>query len=139
MKQLDRVLVVDDEAALRFAYGHLLKGELFRVDICENIEDATACLQANTYFAVISDVCFLGSDNRDGIHFVSVVRETQPHSEVILVTGYGGDNLKKIARESGVSHYLEKPVEPSLILSLLRSIHLVADENFTAGKNSPVY
>lgn len=126
--ELHRVLVVDDEPALRFAYGRLLESELFNVDICENIEDATQFLKANDYFAVISDVRFAGSDNTDGIHFVSIVREEQPLSEVILVTGYGNEELEKTARERGASHYFEKPVEPSLILSLLRSLHLIADE-----------
>jgi DNA-binding NtrC family response regulator len=126
--ELHRVLVVDDEPALRFAYGRLLEKELFNVDICETIEDATACIKKNNYFAVISDVRFAGSDNTDGIHFVSIVRKEQPLSEVILVTGYGSDELEKTARKLGASHYYEKPVEPSLILSLLRSLHLIADE-----------
>lgn len=126
--EIHRILVVDDEPALRFAYGRLLESERFGVDICECIEDATACLKTNDYFAVISDVRFAGSDNFDGIHFVSVVRKEQPHSEVILVTGYGNAELEKTARARGASHYFEKPVEPSRILTLLRSLHLIADE-----------
>ena len=124
-----RVLIVDDEPAICFAYRKLLENERFGFDICENIETALALLNSNEYFAVISDVRFAGSDNEDGVYFVSVVRKEQPLAKVILVTGYGSEELKKTALELGASHYFEKPVMPSLILTLLRALHLVADEN----------
>ena len=123
-----RVLIVDDEPAICFAYRKLLENELFSFDICESVEAAIALLNKNRYLAVISDVRFAGSDNKDGVYFVSVLRKVQPQAKVILVTGYGSDELKKSAHELGISHYFEKPVKPSLILSLLRSLHLVADE-----------
>jgi DNA-binding NtrC family response regulator len=124
-----RVLIVDDEPAILFAYRKLLGSERFGFDICESIDAAISLLNRNEYFAVISDVRFSGSDNEDGIYFVSVVRKEQPLAKVILVTGYGSDELKKNARELGASHYFEKPVMPSDILSLLRTMHLVADKN----------
>jgi DNA-binding NtrC family response regulator len=123
-----RVLIVDDEAAIRFAYRKLFESERFGFDICESVDTAISLLNKNEYFAVISDVRFSGTDNEDGVHFVSVVRKVQPLSKIILVTGYGSDTLKNTAYELGTSHYFEKPVMPSLILSLLRSLHLVADE-----------
>ncbi len=124
-----RVLIVDDEPAICFAYRKLLESERFGFDICESIDTATDLLNSNEYFAVISDVRFAGCDNKDGVYFVSVVRKKQPRAKVILVTGYGSDELEKTARELGASHYFEKPVMPSLILTLLRALHLVADEN----------
>lgn len=124
-----RVLIVDDEPAICFAYRKLLESEQFGVDLCESIDAAMALLHMNEYFAVISDVRFTGSGNEDGVHFVSVVRKEQPQAKVILVTGYGNVELEKTARELGASHYFEKPIMPSVILSLLRALHLVADEN----------
>ncbi len=124
-----RVLIVDDEPAICFAYRKLLESERFGFDICESIDTALALLHSNEYFAVISDVRFAGTDNKDGVYFVSVVRKEQPLAKVILVTGYGSDELEKTARELGASHYFEKPVMPSLVLSLLRALHLIADEN----------
>jgi DNA-binding NtrC family response regulator len=124
-----RVLIVDDEPAICFAYRKLLESERFGFDICENVAAALALIQRNQYFAVMSDVRFAGTDNMDGIYFVSVVRKAQPLAKVILVTGYGSYELEKTARELGASHYFEKPVMPSLLLSLLRALHLVADED----------
>lgn len=123
-----QVLVVDDEPAICFAYRKLLENEQFAFDICDNVDSALQLLHKEKYFAVISDVRFSGSGNADGVHLVSVVRRQQPDSKVILVTGYGSDELQQTVRELGVSHYFEKPVIPSLILSLLRSLHLLAHE-----------
>lgn len=121
--EIHRVLIVDDEPAICFAYSKLLENELFSFDICESVEAAIALLDKELYMAVISDVRFGGSDNKDGIYFVSVLRNKQAQAKVIFVTGYGDDILKNIAMELGVSHYFEKPVNPTLILSLLRSLH----------------
>jgi len=114
-----RVLIVDDEPSICFAYSKLLKREAFSFDICDNIESAHCLLRNNQYFAVISDVHF---------HFLTLVRKEQPESKVILVTGDGSKELEKTAKELGAYHYFEKPVVPSLILTLLRSLHAIADE-----------
>jgi len=60
---------------------------------------------------------------------VSVARKELPQAKVILVTGYGNDELKKTTLALGASHYFEKPVNPSLILALLRELHVVADKH----------
>lgn len=123
-----RVLCVDDEPAICFAYGKLLERERYGFDICESVESAQALLKSKDYFAVISDVRFTGSDNEDGVHFVSVVRKVQPQAKVILVTGYGSEELRLRAHLLGASHYFEKPVKPAIILELLNALHLKLHE-----------
>ncbi len=123
-----RVLFVDDEPAIVFAYSRLLGGERFQHDVCETIEDATNHLKTKKYFAVVSDVRFSGSGNEDGLFFVSEVKKVQPDAKVILVTGYGSKDLEMCARLLGASHYFEKPTRPFLILSLLRELHHAALE-----------
>jgi DNA-binding NtrC family response regulator len=115
-----RVLLVDDEPAICFAYSKLLECEKFGFDVCDNVEAALALLKNYFYFAVVSDVRFAGSDNEDGVCFVSAVRKECPQAKIMLVTGYGSDELKKKALALGVSHYIEKPVCPTLILDILR-------------------
>jgi DNA-binding NtrC family response regulator len=122
--EIHRVLCVDDEPAICFAYSKLLEGERYKFDICENVEEAHSFLRNNNYFAVISDVRFAGSGNEDGVDFVSAVRKAQPHAEVILVTGYGSKELEQTVRILGASHYFEKPVKPSVILGLLQMLHM---------------
>lgn len=123
-----RVLIVDDEPAICFAYRKLFESERFAFDICECVETAIDFLEKKDYFAVISDLRFAGIGNEDGIRLVSVARKELPQANVILVTGYGNDEAKRTALALGASHYFEKPINPSLILSLLQTLHLAADE-----------
>lgn len=124
-----RVLIVDDEPAICFAYRKLLINERFGFDICDNVNAAIDFLKMNDYYAVISDVRFAGIGNEDGVYLVSVARKERPQATVILVTGYGSDELKKTTLELGASHYFEKPVNPSSIVSLLRELHVIADQH----------
>ena len=126
--ELHRVLCVDDEPAICFAYSRLFENERFGFDICESIEAARTLLKTNDYFAVISDVRFAGTNNEDGIYFVSVVRKEQPQAKIILVTGYGSEELKNTVQLLGTTHYFEKPIKPSVILELLNSLHLKIHE-----------
>ncbi|MHB8120903.1 MAG: response regulator [Desulfuromonadaceae bacterium] len=119
---------MDDEPAICFAYRKLFESERFAFDICESVETAIDFLEKKDYFAVVSDLRFAGIGNEEGIRLVSVARKELPQANVILVTGYGSDETKKTAFALGASHYLEKPINPSLILSLLRTLHLAADE-----------
>lgn len=130
--ELHRVLCVDDEPAICFAYGKLLEKERFGFDICESVESAQVLLKIKEYFAVISDVRFTGSSNEDGVHFVSVVQKEQPQAKVILVTGYGSEELERTAYILGASHYFEKPVKPAIILELLNKLHLELHEQIDA-------
>ncbi|MDD2582424.1 MAG: response regulator [Desulfuromonadaceae bacterium] len=123
---------MDDEPAICFAYRKLFESERFAFDICEDVDAAIDFLKTKDYFAVISDLRFAGVDNEDGIRLVSAARKELPQTEIILVTGYGNDEVKKTALALGASHYFEKPTNPSLILSLLRALHLVADKRETA-------
>jgi two-component system nitrogen regulation response regulator GlnG len=137
---LHRVLVVDGEPALCFAYGKLLENERFGFNICEDLETAITLLSKHDYFAVISDIRFAEPDYQDGVYFLSKVRTEQPKAKVILVTGYGSDDLKTTVRQLGASHYFEKPVTPYVILSLLRTLHFTVEEqeNMNLSGNSEI-
>ena len=134
-----RVLCVDDEPSICFAYGKLFESERFGFDICESIEAAHSLLRSNNYFAVISDVRFTGSENEDGVQLVALVREEQPEAKVILVTGYGSEEIKRAAHLLGASHYFEKPVKPSVILDLLDTLHRKLHEQINAESGNALF
>ena len=115
-----RILIVDDEPAVLFAYRRLLEREGLEVDACERLADALQLLQARRYLAVIADMRLAGSDNADGLEILKRVRCEWPATRVILATGYGSSAVATTARELGASHYFVKPVPPSVILEALR-------------------
>lgn len=115
-----RVLIVDDETAVLFACRILFGSEGFAVDLCTTLEQAVEQLHANSYLAVIADIRLKGLGNRDGLELLKIARKLQPESKVLIMTGYGNAATEQESLEIGASFYFEKPVEPSIILEILR-------------------
>jgi len=117
-----RVLIVDDEAAILFAYRRLLEKDGLEVDTCSTYEDAARLLNGGPYLVVIVDIRLVGTGNEDGLEVLKYARQRQPQAKVILVTGYGCHDMEATTRELGASYYFEKPVEPSVLLNTLRLV-----------------
>jgi DNA-binding NtrC family response regulator len=131
-KPVLRVLVVDDEPSILFAYQKLLVAEGFTVDACGELEAALHFTNSCSYFAVITDIRLSGSGNSDGVALLRAVRSQQPLAKTVVVTGYGTSELERTLKELGATHYFEKPVRPSLILDILNAV------NGVPGKQSDV-
>lgn len=118
-----RILVVDDEPAVLFAYRKLIEKDGMAVDISTSLEDAIRFIRARSYLAVIADMRLAGTDNEDGLEILRIIRKEHPDTKTILATGYGDSEIEKIAWALGVSYYFKKPVQPSDILEALREFH----------------
>jgi DNA-binding NtrC family response regulator len=131
-----RILIIDDEPAILFAYRKLIEKEGMCVDISTCLDGALKQIKKHHYLAVVADVRLAGSDNEDGLVFLKILRIKQPTTKMILATGYGSSEIEKSARSLGVSHYFEKPVQPAEIMGALRSF---SDEfkHFSENGNSP--
>ena len=128
----ERILVVDDEPSILFAYQRLLRAEGYCVDSCGELGSALDLVQAHAYFAIITDIRLSGTENSDGVELLTVVRAQQPDAKTIVVTGFGDTELKRTLQDLGATFYLEKPVKPSLIIELLKA----APENENESSNT---
>lgn len=115
-----RILIIDDEPAILFAYRKLIEKEGMYVDSCTCLDGAVRHIRERQYLAVITDVRLAGTCNEDGLEFLRILREVHPATKMILATGHGSSDIEKTARNMGVSHYFEKPVLPALIMGALR-------------------
>lgn len=121
--QCNRVLIVDDEPGILFAYRKLLEQQGIVVDSCDCVCKALNYLSQHQYLAVVADIRLQGTDSTDGLHLIREVRQQQPAAGVIVASGASDEQIRQTASELGVHHYLEKPVNPSVILELLNSLH----------------
>ena len=115
-----RILIIDDEPAILFAYRKLIEKEGMYVDSCTSLAGAVRHIREHQYLAVVTDVRLAGTCNEDGLEFLRILREVHPATKTILATGHGSFEIKKKARDMGVTHYFEKPVLPALIMGALR-------------------
>lgn len=117
-----RVLIVDDEPAILFAYRKLIERTGVEVDVSESLAAALEMILTRSYFVVIADMRLAGTDNIDGLHLLRSVREQQPGAKFILVTGYSNREIRQTAIALGASYYFEKPVQPAAILTALKAL-----------------
>ena len=121
-----RILVVDDEPAVLFAYRKIIEKYGMTVDISANLEDAIRHIRAYRYLAVIADMRLAGSDNGDGLDILRFIQKEHPGTKTILATGYGDCEIEKMALTLGASYYFNKPVPPTDILNALREFQAAA-------------
>jgi DNA-binding NtrC family response regulator len=115
----NRVLIVDDEPGILFAYRKLLEQQGLVVDSCDCLCDALNYLEKHQYLAVVADMRLQGTDTLDGLDLVREVRRRQPAAGVIIASGTSDRKTRESASALGIEHYLEKPVHPTLVLDLL--------------------
>ncbi len=121
-----RILVVDDEPAILFAYRKLIEKDGITVDISSSLEDAIRQIRARQYLAVIADLRLAGTDNGDGLEILRFIQNEWPGTRTILATGYGDSEIEKTARALGVSYCFNKPVQPADLLAALKKLSLAA-------------
>jgi signal transduction histidine kinase len=108
-----RVLVIDDEEALREAYARQLARHGYRVEAAHDAETALVALRDAAFDLVVSDITMPGMS---GIELVAHLRASKLDVPVILVTGAPNVDTAMRAVAQGVSRYLTKPVERQTLL-----------------------
>jgi DNA-binding NtrC family response regulator len=99
-----KVLVVDDDAALRFTLEEVLGDKGFEVASADSGEEALARLAGAD--AVITDLAMPGMD---GLALLARLHERDPDLPVILLTAHGNERTAVQAMKAGAYDYLHKP------------------------------
>jgi PAS domain S-box-containing protein len=113
---MTRVLVVDDEYAIRMLLKAILTMEGYAVDLAEDVKSGLALLEAGAFDLVITDITLPGLSGVDLLH---IIREKHPRVQVILLTGMPNVETAAEAVRSGAFDYLSKPVERNDILRVV--------------------
>jgi CheY-like chemotaxis protein len=113
-----RVLVVDDDAAVRGAVRALLEGAGFAVAEAADGGAALRALRGDPADAVLSDLYMPG---RDGLELIRELARAAPRVRVVAMSGgpAAGDMLRA-ARFLGAAEILAKPFDRAALLAALR-------------------
>ena len=114
-----RVLLVEDDSALRLGIRRLLEGEGWRVDAVGDGDAALAAAATETYDVVVLDV---NLPRRDGFGVLGVWRQAGNRVPVLMLTAR--DELADRVRglDAGADDYLAKPFESPELIARLRAI-----------------
>jgi DNA-binding response OmpR family regulator len=81
-----RVLLVDDDGAVRAMMSAGLERKGFEVVTASQVSEALACIATERFDVLITDLHM--PDPGDGFTVVSAMRHSQPHALTMLVSGY---------------------------------------------------
>jgi len=112
-----RVLVVDDEAAIRRSLSGILADEGYEAALAEDGEKALAAVRERTPDAVLLDIAMPG---RDGTSVLEELRRTQPALPVVMMSGHGTIETAVRATQLGAFDFIEKPLSLEKLLLTLR-------------------
>ncbi len=113
------ILVVDDEEIARANLEYVLKKEGYFVDTARNGLEALDRMQVREFDLILTD---LKMEKMDGIQLLESVRQTAPHTEVVLITGFATVSSAVDSLKKGAAHYLPKPIDLDDLRSTVRQI-----------------
>lgn len=103
-----RILVIDDEKAIRWSLGEALKNQGYEVVDAEKGKEGIKLFREEPADLVILD---LKLPDTDGIHVLRKLREEDPELPVIMMTAYGEVETAVEAIKAGAYDFLLKPFQ----------------------------
>jgi DNA-binding NtrC family response regulator len=114
-----RVLVVDDEKAMRFAIRGLLAKEGYEVETAASGAEALGLLETGSFHLVVTD---LSMDGMTGMQLLERARRLDPDLAVIMITAYGSEKIAVEAMKLGAADYLPKPFDNEEMRIVVRRV-----------------
>ncbi len=112
----NRVMFVDDEEAVRVSWNRFLSEQGFDVSTATDGAVAISELRDHPVDVVVSD---LRMPTIDGVELLAWLREEQPDTRFIMLTGYGTEEVERRVRDLGAFEYLNKPISPDTLAAVV--------------------
>lgn len=117
----DRLLIVDDDSAVREVYeSHFLRAG-FEVQCASSLQEAAERLATTSFDAVIADIRLTPEVASEGLAIAAYLRQARRGAAVVVLTAYGDPEKAEAAARLGVDAFLHKPVSLLWLESLLRA------------------
>jgi DNA-binding NtrC family response regulator len=113
-----RILIIDDEAAIRESLDALLSMEGFNVTAAVDGPAGLEQLSANEFDLLLLDLALPGET---GIELLPRILEMQPQLPVIMITAYGTVSNVVEAIRAGAENFVQKPWDNEKLLADIRA------------------
>lgn len=122
-----KVLVVDDDATILYAFRELLRKEGFKYVVATNGEEALKKITQERPDLIFMDITMPAMD---GLEVLKQMREQNNRTPVIIITGFGTMQTAIKAIQLGAFDYLTKPLDVS-------KIRVVAERALAGTQSKP--
>jgi two-component system response regulator AtoC len=116
---MSRVLVIDDDASLRFTLEAVLSDAGLVVEASDGGVSGLSAFEARGADVVLTDLAMPGMD---GMQVLARMRVSDPSVPVLILTAHGSERVAVAAMKSGAFDYIPKPFDPDeLVLAVRRA------------------
>jgi DNA-binding NtrC family response regulator len=122
MTDKNRLLVVDDEEALRTVLSSELTTEGYDVQAAADGQEAISELEKGTFDLVLLDIKM---PRMNGFEVLKYVKEKHPKTKVVMLTGFADLKNALESKKLGAEDFVSKPYD---LVDLLTTIERVLNE-----------
>lgn len=115
---MTKVLVIDDEKAIRRSIKEILEFEKYEVEEAEDGVQGLAMAQKNNYDVILSDIKM---PKMDGLELQNKLNENNIGSALIIMSGHGTIDTAVDAVKKGAFDFLAKPIDLNRLLVTVRN------------------
>ena len=113
-----KVLIVDDERAIRYSLKEILEMENYQVDAAENGAEGLCKAQKEKYDAIFCDIKM---PQMDGTEMLVKIQEEGIETPVIMISGHADISTAVECIRKGAFDFIEKPLDLNRILITLKN------------------
>ncbi len=114
---MPKILIIDDERAIRNSLKDILETENYKVDTAEDGQQGIDLVKSNSYDAILCDIKMPNMDGIEVLQEVSKLADTP----VIMISGHGTIDTAVDAIKKGAFDYIEKPPDLNRLLITIRN------------------
>ena len=113
-----KILIIDDERAIRNTLREILEYEEYEVEDTDNGVDGIALIEKNDYDLVLCDIKM---NRMDGMEVLSEVLAIKPDIPFIMISGHGTVETAVEASKKGAFDFISKPPDLNRLLITVRN------------------
>jgi DNA-binding NtrC family response regulator len=113
-----KILIIDDELAIRESLETLLSLEGYEVMIAGTAREGMAQMGEQNFDVVLLD---LALPDKSGMELLPEIRAVHPEQAVIMITAYGTVENAVWAMQSGATNFIQKPWDNEKLLADVRT------------------
>jgi len=119
---MHKILIIDDDLAVRTSLKLFLEKEGFRVNAAANPPEALDRLRETEPDLVLLDMNFTAdTSGEDGLRLLGIIRQRYPGVAVVLVTGWATVDLAVRGMKLGAADFIGKPWQNDHLLQSVRT------------------